>query len=68
MENENYVLRDKLVKVRDELSVATKEITSMTEVLEAKDANLKEYTGKKMLICFNKEILPKTFCRETVKC
>lgn len=46
VENENFVLRDKLSKVRDELSVATKEMTSMTDILETKKANLKENAGE----------------------
>ncbi|XP_056644391.1 centrosomal protein of 290 kDa [Diorhabda sublineata] len=42
VENENTVLRDKLSKVRDELSVATKEIVSMVDSLKVKDEKLRE--------------------------
>lgn len=53
MENENFVLRDKLSKVRDELAVATTEITSMAGTLETKESILKENLGDHFF-AFNK--------------
>ncbi|XP_018571875.1 centrosomal protein of 290 kDa [Anoplophora glabripennis] len=49
VEKENFILRGKLSNVRDELSLATKEISTMTEILKAKEAAIEENEGNESL-------------------
>lgn len=46
VEKENFILRGKLSSVRDELTVATKEISTMTDILKAKEAAIEENEGR----------------------
>jgi hypothetical protein len=44
-EKENIVLREKLTNVRDELAIATKELTLLTENLKGSKIQLNESSG-----------------------
>ncbi|KAL1494591.1 hypothetical protein ABEB36_010164 [Hypothenemus hampei] len=46
MENENIILKDKLTEVKDQLAIATKEITDMTQTLKNEEIKLEEKDDK----------------------
>nr|XP_023020845.1 centrosomal protein of 290 kDa [Leptinotarsa decemlineata] len=61
VEKENFALRQKISKVKDELLAATEEMTSVTKTLESKEKCLKEYTDKLEKMEFQYNDLKKNF-------